>query len=219
MTSDSTVTGGELVSPILSGDDRSIEDVREAIRIIKQNGGRTGRNVGMHVHLDATPFRRRQLVAMAANMRAFEGVLTSFVPDHRYDRRGATNGRRLTEVDWDCIENWIVHVNVANRQRSRTNRSSACPVSRASSFNFNSLLTYGTVECRLLGHTLNTVKVKVWIRVLQSIMRASRRRQVVPPGDGLEWLVTAQGLERDHADFFREVAEQRHKADRLIIAG
>lgn len=214
MTTDSTVSGGELVSPIMSGDDESIETVREAIRIVKQNGGTTGRNVGLHVHLDATEFRRSQLRAMAANMRAFEKLLSSFVPDHRL--RG--DGSLIQAHSWDEIEEWITRINLSERARTSGNRSRACPVHRAHSFNFNSLLTYGTVECRLLGHTLNTIKVRTWIRTLQTIMSVSRRRLVVPAGvDGLDWLVQ-YGLEQEHADHFRVVAAQRGKAAMLTIA-
>jgi hypothetical protein len=218
MTTDATVSGGELVSPVLSGDDTSIEMVREAIRLLKQNGATTDRNVGMHVHLDATHLRRGQLRVMAANMRATERLFASFVPDHRIDGSQSCGGDLIPESTWDEIERWIRTVNVANRMRSRDNRNYSCPASRSSSWNFNSLLTYGSVECRLLGHTLNTIKVRTWIRALQTLMSASRRQHTAPPGsDGLEWLVE-MGLEQEHADRFRKISEGRGNASDLILA-
>lgn len=209
MTTDGTVTGGECVSPILPGDDDSIEQVREVLRIIKAHGGCTGQNVGMHVHLDVTQFRTRELKALAKNLRRLQNFLAAFVPEHRYNGTNGCGATLMSTSQWDRIENWLNDVNIEFRNRSRENRSGSCPVGRYVAFNFNSLLTYGTVECRLLGHTLNTIKVRTWIRVLQTIVSASRQNQVVPMrADVFAWL-TEYGLEDEHAAHFRAVAESR----------
>ena len=83
-----------------------------------------------------------------------------------------------------------------------------------SSFSF----TYGTVECRLLGHTLNTIKVRSWIRTLQAVVEASRLQQLMPEGtDVLTWL-SEFGLDAEHADHFRSVVERRGNAHRLLAS-
>lgn len=220
MTTDSSVTGGELVSPIMAGDDDSIEQVREVTRIIKRNGGVTARNVGLHVHLDVTPFRTSQLKALATNLQLVENMLASFVPEHRYsdDSPNEYGARLLSDHSWEAIHGWIATVNLDERRRNHDNRVAACPADRYSSFNFNSLMTYGTIEVRLLGHTLNTIKIRTWIRVLQSVIEASRRRRRIPSGvDGLTYLKEV-GLETEYADHFRTVAEGRGNAAHLIIA-
>lgn len=208
MTTDGSVSGGELVSPVMSGDDASIEQVREAIRLVKQGGGTTGRNVGMHVHLDVTEFRTPELVTLVKNLRACENLLAGFVPSWRWDGTRDVAAELLNSEEWDEIAEWIDSVNPLHRERTRANRGSAAPVTRYRSFNFNSLLTYGTVECRLLGHTLNTIKVRTWIRTLQAIIEACRQQVVLQPGDILTQLVDF-GLETAYADHFRDVVTAR----------
>ena len=219
MTTDATVTGGELVSPIMRGDDESIDLVRQAIRLVKEGGGVTSRNVGMHVHLDVTQFTTAQLKALVKNLQRTEMLLAGFVPSHRYDGSNGCGASLMQGSEWDALHEWVANVDAAERERSRHNREGSAPVTRYRSFNFNSLLTYGTVECRLLGHTLNTVKVRTWIRALQSIIEASRRRCAVPTNrtDILTWL-TEFGLETEHADAFRAVVESRGMADHLVYA-
>lgn len=221
MTTDSSVTGGELVSPILAGDDESIELTRECIRIVKANGGYTGRNVGMHVHLDVTSFRGNQLAVLARNLQAAEKPMASFVPEHRYRRNGEgyenPHGARLISAStWDQVVDWIIDIDPSTA--SRRSRGAYCPAQRYSSFNFQSLLTYGTIECRLLGHTLNTIKVRTWIRVLQTLIWASGQEVRLERGENFtDWLV-ANGLEREHADHFRSVSESRGNEHMLVAA-
>lgn len=217
MTTDASVTGGELVSPIMAGDDASIEQVRQAIRLVKQGGGVTGAGVGMHVHLDVTQFTSAQLKALAKNLRRAEKFFASFVPEHRYND---TNWTRLMTVhEWDTLDNWLDDVDMRERSRNRENRIRSCPIDRYRAFNFNALLTYGTVECRLLGHTLNTIKVRTWIRVLQAMIEASRQRRAVPTGtDVLSWLCEHGQLEVEHAEQFRSVVTRRNNEQFLLAA-
>ena len=218
MTTDATVSGGECVSPILPGDDTSIEQVREVIRLIKAHGGTTGRNVGMHVHLDVTQFRKRQLEALAHNLAACQDALAAFVPDHRWNGGNSYGATLLDDRQWDRIHGWIGSVDIGQRHRSRDNREQSCPVGRYSAFNFNSLLTYGTVEVRLLGHTLNTIKVRTWIRVLQAIVVGSKARDRIPAGaDFIDWAMR-HGLEPEQATKYREVVEDRGNTSQLIVA-
>ena len=216
MTTDASVSGGELVSPIMSGDDASIEQVREAIRLVKQGGGVTGAGVGMHVHLDVTQFTSAQLKALAKNLRRTEKFFAGFVPAHRYSDTNWT--RLMSAAEWDRLDSWLDDVDMRERARSRDNRISSCPIDRYRAFNFNALLTYGTVECRLLGHTMNTIKVRTWIRVLQAMIEASRQRRAISArGDVLEWLVEHGGLEVEHADRFRSVLISRDN-ERFLLA-
>lgn len=212
MTTDSSVTGGECVSPILRGDDASIEQARAVLRLVKEHGGSTGKNVGLHVHLDITPFGTPELKTLAHNLRRAEMFFCGFVPDHRYNRTGdsfeSTWAKKITDSEWDAIQEWVANISPIEYHRSRANRAGSCPVERYTSFNFNSLLTYGTIECRLLGHTLNTIKFRTWVRTLQALMEASAQRKRMPRGDILTWLGQF-GLDQEYADHFRDVVTRR----------
>lgn len=214
MTDDCTVTGGEVVSPIMSGGDDSIEQIREVIRIVKAGGGVTGRNVGLHVHLDVTRFHTDQLKALCDNMRIGQEFLAAFVPEHRYDGSNNHGATLLDSFEWQEIYEWLDTVDPTDYRRSVDNRNESCPVGRYVAFNFNAIMTYGTVECRLLGHTLNTIKVRTWIRVLQTIIEGSRMESVMT-GDILAWL-KSHGLESEHADHFRSVVTSRGNQRHLV---
>lgn len=221
MTTDSSVTGGECVSPILSGSDASIDQARHVLRIVKDNGGSTGRNVGLHVHLDVTPFGTPELKALAHNLRRAQMFFAGFCPQHRYERddQGFSDGwaKLMTDQQWDAVQNWVSEISPIEIRRSRENRAGSCPTERYVAFNFNSLLTYGTIECRLLGHTLNTIKFRTWVRTLQAVMEASRQRKRMPRGDILTWLGQF-GLEDEHAAHFRDVVTRRGNEQFLLAA-
>lgn len=174
MTYDATVTGGELVSPIMDGSAESIEEVRQVVNTVKAHGGATSTRVGMHVHHDATDFNRSELVSLCRNLRTAERMMMSFVHPDRYTGVNSFGASAIGEYGWDRIVAAAEDGRLApSTDRTRANRVGGI-VNRYSTFNFNALLTYGTVEFRLLGGTLNTVKVRSWIEVGQAIMRASK---------------------------------------------
>lgn len=218
MVDDSTVTGGELVSPIMLGDDQSIEEVLEAIRIIKDHGGVTGSNCGMHVHVDCTDMNNTQLRTLANNLQRCQNALQAYVADSRFNGESEWS-HAFRDAQWRLIHEWMRNVDLANRSRTRDNREMGSPVSRYSGFNFNSLLTYGSIEIRLLGHTLNTIKVKAWIRVLQSLFVASMRGRTIRNGVGfIDWLKQYGDLDDWSADTYNSVVESRNRPAEWLVA-
>jgi hypothetical protein len=154
---------------------------------------------------------------LAHNLKASEKLFAGFVPKHRYNGSNRNGAQLMQPRQWEAIATWIAEIDPSHRSRSVANRNGSCPVSRSVSFNFNSLLTYGTVECRLLGHTLNTVKVRTWLRALQSVIEASAQQQLMPTCDGLAWLAQF-GLEAEYASHFREVVVSRGNEEWLVCA-
>jgi hypothetical protein len=73
-TYDSTVTGGEIISDILTGDDASVGEVMTMLRIIRDNGGIVGdvidNSQGTHVHHDARDFTSTPFCPAAAGPAA-----------------------------------------------------------------------------------------------------------------------------------------------------
>jgi hypothetical protein len=215
---DGSVTGGEVVSPIMLGDDASIEEVLETIRSVKVAGGKTGSNCGMHVHIDVTDFNNTQLKTVAVNMQRAQRALEAFCAESRFNGDNSHCERYQTH-DWEAIHEWMGRVDVSYRARTRDNREFAAPVGRYHGFNFNSLLTYGSIEIRLLGHTLNTVKVKTWIRVCQALFVASARGRKIRVGtDFIDWLIEYGELDEWSAAKYREVVTTRHRNDWLAAA-
>lgn len=215
MTSDATVSGGELVSPIMSGTAESLDEVREALRAVKLHGGTAGRNQGMHVHHDVTDFTQPEMVTLVTNLRRAERALGAFVPRNRTN--GTASGyaaQYLGEYEWSMIEDAAANGTlVPDTNRTRQNRLGAFGVSRYRSINFNPVLTYGTVEFRLLGNTLNPIKVRAWIEVGQALIVFSKTGRTFDTTVNAEQmtdrLVQENLISRATADKYMQVVRSR----------
>jgi len=217
MTTDATVSGGECVSPIMDGTPASVEEVLQVIRTIKARGGTTGRNVGMHVHHDVNDFTGDDMTRLVGTMRHLQNALVAYVPRHRYDGSNSYGARMIREREWDMLAEAVRQGQMLPAAvRTRAARNGSCPVSRYSAVNWNSVLTYGTVEIRLLGHTLNTAKVKTWIEATTAIFRAVKAGAEVTtpmtPAEMADWLVQNGGLSRRTADRYVAVCATRNPA-------
>lgn len=214
MTTDATVTGGELVSPIMSGTPESLEEVLECIRTIKAVGGTTGRRVGMHVHHDVNDFNGDDMVRLVQTLRFLQPALAAFVPRHRYDGSNTYGARMIREREWDALECSVTNGQLAPAAvRTRAARVGACPVTRYSAVNFNSVLTYGTVEIRLLGNTLNTKKVKTWVETTTAIFRAVKAgaevSSLMTQHQMVDWLVQNGSLNAQTGAHYVQVCAAR----------
>jgi hypothetical protein len=172
MTTDATVTGGELVSPIMSESSEAIDEALQMVRYVKEAGGTTGATVGMHVHHNVQDHDAADMVRLITNIRHTARIFEMFVPSHRINGSQSYGARTISDRSWNALIDAATNGSLVPRtERTRAARNDGCPVGRYSSFNFNSVLTYGTVEFRLLGHTLNTAKIKAWIMVGQALVR------------------------------------------------
>jgi hypothetical protein len=176
MTTDATVTGGEIVSPIMDGDGASLDEVRKILRAVKDEGGSTGRNVGMHVHHDVRDLDAQQMLTLVDNLRDCQAAMMRFVPGHRYDGSNHYGASALSAMEFEFVRNEVAAggLRPAGARHTVRNRSHGCPVGRYRFFNFNSVLTYGTVEFRALGNTLNPIKVRAWVEVGQALVAFSK---------------------------------------------
>lgn len=218
LVEDTSVTGGEFVSPIMKGDDESIEQVLEVIRAVKDGGGVTGSNCGMHVHVDVTDFSSTQLKTLAKNLERVQKAMEAFCAESRFNGENS-HCTRMNSSSWSAIHNWLNTVDVSYRARTRENRTGSAPLGRYYGFNFNSLLSYGSIEVRMLGHTLNTVKVKAWIRICQAVFVASMRGRTIRRGtDMIDWLIEYGDLDDWSASKYREIVASRDRTDWLVAA-
>jgi len=174
MTTDATVSGGELVSPPMRTSE-GLRQTRLALQAIKEHGGVTGRNCGMHVHHDVTDFTQEQMRRLVANLRVTERAVMAAVPACRLDGSNGYASALMRDRAWDTLaENVDAGSLLPAAARTRENRGYGCGVGRYVSINFNSVLTYGTVEFRGLGNTLNITKIQPWVKVTQALVEFSR---------------------------------------------
>jgi hypothetical protein len=159
MQTDGTVTGGEFVSPLLSGE-AGLAAMREGVRAIKDEGGTAGRSQGLHVHHDVRDFDLDDMTRLVRNLKHCERAVLSYVPRYRYDGSGTHRGRAIGQTGWAAYERLA-----ASGQLMPGNRGEAAghPHHRYVAFNMNPVMAQGSVEWRCLGNTLNPVKIRTWV--------------------------------------------------------
>jgi hypothetical protein len=203
VTYDSTVTGVEAVSPILSSDD-GYRQVRLACEGLRAAGANPGG--GVHVHHGVTDFTTAQLVNLVDVLEAAQGALRLYMPLSRQRSSWcAQMGARSFTSIRDALTAGTLAV-----------RSGGSPVSRYSFFNFASLARYGTVEFRGHGASLSGAKLVRWIKVGQAVIEFARRGGTLPaavaPAALMDTLVAEGLLAQDVATAFVARVEALHGA-------
>lgn len=176
MRPDSTVSGGEFISPPLPATDEGYAQIATALEAVRDAGGRPGTNQGMHVHHDVTDLRTPAIKRLIETLRAWQGAIMAAVPPSRYDGANSYGGYLLDRYEWDRLREMADVGDLEWRGRGGRRGS----VDRYRSFNFDATLAYGTVEFRGLGNTLNTRKVITWARVTGAVVQYVRDGHPVP---------------------------------------
>lgn len=169
VTYDSTVSGVEAVSPILSGDD-GYNQVRLAAQGLRAAGAQPGG--GVHVHHGVTDFTQAQLVNLVDVLEAAQGALMNYMPA---GRQRSSWCQRMSSSSFGAIRGAIQSGQLGVQR-------GGSPVSRYTAFNFASLGRYGTVEFRGHGATLNGTKLVRWIKLGQAVIEFARRGGTLPAG-------------------------------------
>lgn len=215
MTTDATVTGGEFVSPIMAGDTASLDEVRDVIRIVRDNGGVSTSTVGMHVHHDVTDFTTADSRVNLVNMlEATEFALSRFVLADRVNGGISCGALLMRAGEWDTMRRQVV--NILPGTDSGLSNHDYSGVDRYRFFNIGTpMRKYGTVEFRGLGATLHAGKVRVWVRVGQAIVEAARQGHTMTVGVSPQEMVdTLHGwgfLGRQTADKFVAECTRRNR--------
>lgn len=175
-TYDSTVSGGEIISDILAGDNASMDEVRDMLAIIRTHGGQAGQRQGVHVHHDARDFDQADKVRLVDNLRVLAPLLDAYLPASR--RNGYWCGH-MDDYAWDS---------------ERRSVAAGCGGSGSHSYAYNFGHLYersARVEFRAFGHSLNSTKLRCWIRVGQAIMTATKAGTTFLPGTTTESMLAA----------------------------
>lgn len=173
VTTDATVSGGECVSPILTGN-AGYGELRDTMRIIRQAGANVDRACGTHVHHDVTDFDTDAIARLIRSMRHTQAAFAAYVPRSRWN---AGYSRLLNDYAWDRLDRNVNEGTLfaSNQGRRYPAAGFYCEVDRHMFYNFQSLGTYGTVEFRGHSGTLNAAKLRPWIAVAQALIEWVRQ--------------------------------------------
>jgi hypothetical protein len=149
--------GGEVVSPVLSGQD-GIDKIVTVARLIAKNGGRADVTCGLHVHVDAADLIVSELKTVAKRYARFESEIDKFVTAAR---RGNNNSH--------C---WSMDSVLLSVDRC-TQKSHFYDVSRYFKLNLNAYYKHGTVEFRQHQGTVNGKKIQNWVKFCVSFVEES----------------------------------------------
>lgn len=154
-------SAGELVSPILKGEDgaRQVEKVLDAIETV--DGVRVDVSCGVHVHLDVNDLTVAQIQNVYSRYSDYESQIDMIMP----------RSRRSNNSRW-CAS--------VKSQKDRVKRTTIKSKSRLANttgryykVNLQSLTRYGTMEFRQHSGTLNFTKVINWVSFLMAFVDTS----------------------------------------------
>jgi hypothetical protein len=177
------------------------------MQTITSLGGETGSNCGTHVHHNVNDLDRDGLLNLIHNLEMAEHAIHNFVAPARM--RGSW-ARHMSSLEYGVLRDRAYAGRLAIQNLSTRNREYSCGVDRYRCFNFNALLSYGTVEFRAHGCTLNATKLEAWIGVGQAVVEFSRRGMRF---EGVQ--STTEMLERFVAEGLLHTRLARRFADRV----
>lgn len=197
--------GSELVSPILKGREglRQLKIVTEAL---KEAGAKVNRNCGLHIHHDVNDYNAKQMVNIFAYYTRYEKALDSLMPN---SRRANNNRYSKSLYNGNQPQELLDHLKevktISELQRTWN--------TRYLKVNFQSYVTYGTVEFRQHSGTIEYEKIYNWILLTQQIVEKSggtaARKTYNMANDTIQHisdtfgLIRSEGASDEIADMFK----------------
>lgn len=195
--------GCEVVGPPLSGD-TGLDQLRQVLALLVDNGATVDQRCGLHVHHDVRDIGREGLPRFIRTWAANQDLIDWLVSPSRRQGRNSYCGR------WSGSElSGLSHF--ANT--GRTN------VTRYKTANVQSFSKYGTVEIRQHQGTLSFRKIEAWIKLTQAMLdTAAESQQAQPRSIHLRNLLERNQVEEDTAAFLLGRAMQFQAPARDLIA-
>lgn len=178
ITEDGSVHGSglELVSPILKmEDDYAWTDSLNAIRAIRDVGGRIDASCGLHVHHNAQYMNRDEVMRVADLYYQFQDTINTMLPR---SRRMASYARSMNaeycQRAKDLTDPSNTRTNYGRRWKPRLNS-----LDRYYAVNLQAINVHGTIEFRQHSGTLNYDKVSMWVRFTKLFMDMALEKESV----------------------------------------
>jgi carbonic anhydrase/acetyltransferase-like protein (isoleucine patch superfamily) len=181
----SVSNGGELVSPILRGEN-GFAQIRTACRALRASGATVSLETGLHVHHDVAGLRVSAFKRMVHNWCDSQAAIDTLVAPSRRGHQNYTSP--LTPWDLELVDSLDSMTNARSRLGDHNERFRA--------FNVQAYGRHGTVEVRQHQGTLNADKIIAWVKFGQAFILAAVDGTDIEATDGEE-LLAALG---DHLD-------------------
>lgn len=165
-------SGIEIVSPPLVREEmaRQLKIVCDTLRAI---GAKIDSTCGVHVHHDANDLNAEQIKNVFRLYAKHEVSLDTFFPLSRRNGTWAKHVSRLMPTIERCATIEDMKSEIAGHDPRGMNRYHA--------INFCCYISYGTLEFRQHGASLNASKIMMWATVSQAIVAAAKRKRTIAP--------------------------------------
>ena len=170
ITTDATVSGGEIVSPILKGKrgiDQAVKVFTELHNYL-ENGDIT-RRCGYHVHISKRSghWTSEEVKKIYLRFLQLEDKIDEFIPR---SRRGNSSRWCQSNKRQSRFNRWIQGVDTTGVDEHYIGRATN---TRYTKLNLQPLNRYGTMEFRMHGGTSDPTKISNWVRFLVGFIEAS----------------------------------------------
>lgn len=169
VTTDSSVEGFELVSPILKGADGK-QAVREIMAALRAAGGRVDRSCGFHVHHEVVDLTGAELSTVVQMFAAKQATMDAMVAPSRRGTGYPCGRLPMSEVSWYVR---AFQATSDRRVLPREHSIGGRDEWRYRALNVHSFPSYGTFEFRQHQGTLNGDKAVAWIDFGQALIAAA----------------------------------------------
>lgn len=168
----------EVISPILTGRD-GLDEVKRVMAALRAAGARVNRSCGMHVHIDARDLTLGEVADVTTVYADNQRIIDRFVQAdrrsqayHRYcgDANGAKSQVEQANLKGDATKDWKGDF-TTTRNSDRVRQFMAVRGwHRYSNVNLCSYASYGSIEFRQHGGSLNGTKAMAWVEMLLALV-------------------------------------------------
>lgn len=167
--------GFEVVSPVLRGAE-GVEQVKTALRVVRENGGDANKSCGFHIHWGVSDWRIKKFRNFYKRWGKFEKGIDLLQPESRRDDNAYYTKSVYSSVVYDHttrnIAGTVKHFwNAIDRCRSLNQlRSTVQGNGRYNKLNIQKFHRTGTIEIRHHSGTFKEDKVVGWIELTGSLI-------------------------------------------------
>ena len=201
--------GGELVSPILRGEDGIAEAVK-AVRALQDSGCRVDKSTGFHLHVDVTDFSASELANLGVSFLWFETFFDHIMPESRRacnNRFISSNRSQYGGYGTAALNAGIAKIRAAGTESrfkvthainpacrcQREGVRSRCQCSgRYFKMNATSVNHQNSIEFRQHSGTIESDKVENWIRMMVQFVDKAKTSRPRPRTVTREWTASQE---------------------------
>ena len=160
---DSSIHGDnpiECVSPILEGNDKGFESLKNCCKTLNEADAKVNRSTGLHVHIGASGMTDKWFLNVFRNYQRLESIIDTFMaPSRRRDNNTFCKSLQGYNFDYACNT-------IADVQRKLS--------SRYYKVNPMSINRHGTIEFRQHQGTTDFEKISNWVRFCAKLVQWSK---------------------------------------------